>query len=279
MARIKRELDKESGNPGSINNPEGLGGKSGKIKDCQVDNINLTKSSKGGTKSDYLLARIKRDAPEIAKDCQVDNVNLTKKDPKGGNKTLDNVKPFSGGNQSDYLIAHTELGKDNQVDNINLIKDCQTDNVSLTKDSKHGNKTMANVSNGIINQEESLQCKDSKHGNKAVKIPYHNQSLMNFLKKSQENIATPACQTDNYPTNTRILYKNTNTRLTLPHQLKNPTYELPNNITNTLSYLTHTYKYITDRSPYHHIYYISDASYKYNPSYITGPNMEIILQA
>lgn len=192
------------------------------------------------------MAHLKRDAPE-------------------GNKTNESKLQSKElyGNKADYLLAHLEqeLGK------VDIDKPY---NVRISN-NEHGNN-QHNVSNGIINQEESLQSKDSKHG-------YHNQSLMNFLKKSQENIATPACQTDNYPTNTRILYKNTNTRLTLPHQLKNPTYELPNNITNILSYPTHTYKYITDRSPYHNIYSISDATHKYNPSYITGPNMKIILQA
>ena len=37
-------------------------------------------------------------------------------------------------------------------------------------------------------------------------------------------MATPTFQTDNYPTNARILYQNTNMRLTLPHNLADPTY-------------------------------------------------------
>jgi hypothetical protein len=68
MRALQQELGKELGSPGGVNNPEGLGGKSGKVKDCQPYNVSLSKESKHGNKSDYLLARIKRDAPEIAED-------------------------------------------------------------------------------------------------------------------------------------------------------------------------------------------------------------------
>ena len=50
--------------PGGNNNPDGVGGKSGKVKDCQVDNINLTKKQKGGTRKEYLLKRLSRDFPQ-----------------------------------------------------------------------------------------------------------------------------------------------------------------------------------------------------------------------
>ena len=71
------ELGKEFGNPGGVNNPEGLGGKSGKVKDCQGNNVTLTKDFKRGNKADYLLARIKRDAPDIAEDY----FSIAKEDP------------------------------------------------------------------------------------------------------------------------------------------------------------------------------------------------------
>jgi len=53
-------------NQGGNNNPEGIGGKSGKV--CQVDNINLTideDKPKGGTSPSYIAKRLKRDNPEL----------------------------------------------------------------------------------------------------------------------------------------------------------------------------------------------------------------------
>jgi len=151
----------------------------------QVDNVNLIKNPKGGNKADYLLARIKREAPE------------------GNNQ-------FCPSGSQGY-------------------------NVTLTKCSK--------------------------------------RSLMNFLKKSQKNMTTPAFQTNNHPTNTRIFYRNPNMRPTLPHHLSYTTGKLTNNITDIQYNPTHRYLYITDKLPYHHIYSISDVSYKYTPSSITNTNI------
>jgi hypothetical protein len=63
MRALQRELGKELGNPGGVNNPDGRKGKKN-----QRANGTLIKSSKrGSNKSDYLLARLKRDAPEAVK--------------------------------------------------------------------------------------------------------------------------------------------------------------------------------------------------------------------
>ena len=58
---------KNMGGRGGNNNPDGLGGHTGKT--CQVDDVNLTSpDSKGGNSQEYLLARIKRDAPDVLED-------------------------------------------------------------------------------------------------------------------------------------------------------------------------------------------------------------------
>ena len=65
---VEREMSEGSG-PGGAHNPNGIGGKSGKTIDCQNDNIILTKDKpKQGTSAEYLLRRLKRDAPEVADD-------------------------------------------------------------------------------------------------------------------------------------------------------------------------------------------------------------------
>ena len=63
MRALQKELGKELGNPGGVNNPDGRKGKKN-----QGYNITLIKDPQRGTKSDYLLARLKRDAPDIAED-------------------------------------------------------------------------------------------------------------------------------------------------------------------------------------------------------------------
>lgn len=64
-----KALGESTPKPGEARNPLGIGGKSGKTAhDCQVDNINLSTATKGGTSAEYLVRRLKRDAPEVAEE-------------------------------------------------------------------------------------------------------------------------------------------------------------------------------------------------------------------
>ena len=207
IACIKSELGKELGNPGDINNPEGIGGKSDEVN---YANGTINQNGHGSNIVQYLTTRLKRNTPEGKNQfCQsVDQACDTSlkqdKYPSVRQSAIDNYanntinKAFSSGNQSDYLIAHTELGKDNQAYNVNLIKECRVDNVNSAKDCQRDNITLTKFSKG---------------------------SLMNFLKKSQKYMTTPAFQKkDNLPTQAINFYQNANTRPTLPHNLADPTY-------------------------------------------------------
>ena len=97
----------------------------------QVDNIILTKGSKHGTSADYLLARIKRDEPEG----QAYNVRLTK-EPKHGNTRIERELDKESGDLRGINNPYGCKGKENQTDNISLIKDSQRANGTLTKCSR-----------------------------------------------------------------------------------------------------------------------------------------------
>jgi len=63
---------------GTVNNPDGIGGKAGKVKVDKVYNVNVIKEPKGGNRKEYLLRRLARDHPEALDRIQSGEISTRK---------------------------------------------------------------------------------------------------------------------------------------------------------------------------------------------------------